>query len=56
MILLHYYILNVPISLALNLAGKEDYMNNKIPYLFDNEAYDNTGLTNHFIDGYDNII
>ena len=56
-ILLHYYVLNVPVKIALKVASKEDYLQNKIPILFDNCAYhQTTGLTSQFIEGLDSLI
>ena len=49
MILFHYYVLNIPVKLALKMVGKEDYLQNRIPILFGDGVYDqNTGLTTHF--------
>lgn len=56
-ILFHHYVLNIPVKVALKVASKEDYLQNKIPILFDNCVYNQTtGLTSHFIEGYDSLI
>lgn len=57
MILFHHFVLNVPVDLALQLSGKEEYLRQRIPLLQVTGAYDHdTGLTGHFIEGYDQFI
>jgi hypothetical protein len=57
MILFHHFVLNVPVDLGLKLAGKEEYLQERIPLLQVTEAYDrHTGLTRHFVEGYDQFI
>jgi hypothetical protein len=49
--------LDIPVKVALKFASKEDYLQNKIPILFDNQAYNQeSGLTGHFNDEFDSII
>lgn len=56
MILFHYYILNLPVKKALQVVGKDDFLNHKIPILIDTDAYDQKiGLTSPF-EEYDNIL
>jgi CRISPR-associated endonuclease/helicase Cas3 len=45
MILFHHYVINVPVKKALQIVGREDYLNNRIPSLYDSDSYDSrTGL------------
>jgi hypothetical protein len=45
MILFHHYVINVPVKKALQIVGKEDYLNNRIPRLCMRDLYDSiTGL------------
>jgi len=56
MILFHHYVINVPVKKALQIVGKDDYLNNRIPRLDDSDFYDSkTGLMVPF-DEFDNII
>ncbi|MBO8165039.1 MAG: CRISPR-associated helicase Cas3' [Brevibacillus sp.] len=57
MILFNHYVLNVPVKVALDCVGKEDYLDNRIPYLEDTDAYDHwKGLIRHFDEVGDTII
>jgi hypothetical protein len=40
MILFNYYVLNVPVTMALKIASKEDYLEKRVPLLEDEDAYD----------------
>lgn len=56
MILLHYYIINVPANKAIQIVGDGDYINNRIPRLDESIFYDSkTGLKIQFSD-FDNFI
>jgi CRISPR-associated endonuclease/helicase Cas3 len=49
MMLLQHYVLSVPMHIGLKVASREDYLENKIPCLYANDAYDKkTGLTKHY--------
>jgi len=57
MALFNHYVLNLPVELALKMAGKEDYLQNRVPVLQTEGAYhQTTGLTRHFTEGFDWII
>ncbi|NLX86252.1 MAG: CRISPR-associated helicase Cas3' [Clostridiales bacterium] len=57
MVLFNHYVLNLPVDLALKVAGKDDYLQNKVPILHMKSAYhQTTGLTRHFTKGFDWII
>ncbi|MGI6703274.1 MAG: CRISPR-associated helicase Cas3' [Clostridia bacterium] len=57
MALFNHYVLNLPVDLALKMAGKEDYLQNRVPILHMKSAYhQTTGLTRHFNEGFDWII
>ena len=56
MILFHHYVINVPVKKALQIVGKEDFLNNRIPILCATDFYDSkTGLSVPFSD-FDNFI
>ena len=56
MILFYHYVLNLPVKHALQIASKEDFLNSKIPILYDSYAYDKKiGLKTPF-EEYDNIL
>lgn len=56
MILFHYYVINVPVKKALQIAGKEDFLYNRIPRLNVTDFYDSkTGLSVPFYE-FDNFI
>lgn len=56
MVLFQHHLLNLPVRLALKLVGKDDYLQNKIPY-FNLDAYNSvTGLTGKFSDDSDRTI
>jgi CRISPR-associated endonuclease/helicase Cas3 len=57
MILFHHYVINVPLKLAFQLAGKEDYLKRKVPCIFGDDVYHSiTGLAQRYVEGFDNII
>ncbi len=57
MMLFHHFVLNVPVDLGLKLASQEEYLEERIPLLRTTNAYDRqTGLTGHFVEGYDQFI
>jgi len=56
MILFYHFVLNLPVIHALQVASKEDYLNCKIPILYDTFAYDEKiGLKTPF-EEYDNVL
>lgn len=56
MILFHYYVLNLPVKKALQVASKEDFLHHRIPILTGTDAYDSElGLKAPF-EEYDNFI
>lgn len=56
MILFHYYVINVPVKKALQIASKEDFLNNRVPLLYGTDAYDSkSGLSTPF-EEFDNLI
>lgn len=57
MILMNHYIINIPIELAKQLVGLDVYLQNRIPFLDDSQAYNQiTGLAERYVKGFDNII
>lgn len=56
MILFYHFVLNLPVKHALKVASKEDFLNSKIPILYDSYAYDEKiGLKTPF-EEYDNVL
>lgn len=56
MILFHYYVLNLPVKKALDVASQDDFLNQRVPILFGTDAYDyKIGLKAPF-EEYDNFI
>ncbi len=56
MILFGYYVLNVPVKKALQVASREDFLQQRVPCLYGNDAYDaQVGLKAPF-EEYDNFI
>lgn len=56
MILVHYYVLNLPVKKALKVASKEDFLTHRIPLLYGTEVYDSQiGLRTQF-EQFDNFI
>ncbi|NLX61102.1 MAG: CRISPR-associated helicase Cas3' [Tissierellia bacterium] len=56
MILFYHFVLNLPVKHALKVAGKDDYLDSKIPILLDSYAYDEKiGLKAPF-EEFDNIL
>lgn len=56
MILFHHYVINVPVKKALQIVGKKDFLNNRIPTLRGTSFYDSkTGLSVPFYE-FDNFI
>ena len=40
MILFHYYVLNLPVKNALDVASQDDFLNQRVPILLGTDAYD----------------
>lgn len=57
MILMNHYVVNIPAKLAFSLAGRESYLNNRIPCLLNTTDYDAiAGLAKRAIEGFDQFI
>ena len=57
MILFHHYVINVPFKLAMTLAGRDAYHDNKVPMLANADDYNPiSGLVERNLKGYDNFI
>lgn len=57
MILLHHYVINVPVRLAISLVGEDSYERYRIPSLLNKSDYDPVaGLAKRSVEGFDSFI